>query len=114
MFGHLEAGWIRGVGGEFGQILFEDEDSVIGGRISHLKSARGDAGQFVELQCFVVRRSAPRIEKQKPERMASEAIIAEETLEVGLLHTDLVVNGDGATLRGSVRGGFAEPRVIRL
>src|SRR5208337_1089430 len=35
-------------------------------------------------------------------------------LEVGLLDADLIVDGDGATLRGSGGGGFAEARVIRL
>ena len=114
MFGDLEARRIRRIGGEFGQILFEDEHGVVGRRISHLKSARSDTGQFVELQGFVIRRSAPGIEEQKAERVASEAIIAQESLEVGLLHADLIVDGDGATLRSGGRGGFAKACVISL
>src|SRR5208283_3116623 len=57
---------------------------------------------------------APRIEQQKAERMASEAVIAQVSLEVRLLHVNLVMNGDGPILRRCAGGGFTEPRVISL
>ncbi len=57
--------------------------------------------------------SARGIENQDAEGVARPAIVAEETLEAGLLHASLFVNG-GNSSGGGLACGFAQARVIGL
>jgi len=94
MLGHFQDRGIGGIGGELRQFALENKVGVIGRRIANLEGTRRNSGNFVQLQGLIIRRRAPRIENQKAERVASESIVAQEALEVGLLDVNLVMNGD--------------------
>ena len=79
-----------------GEEEFEKQVGAAGRGILDLKSARGDAGQLVELKRFIVGGRSRRIAKNQPERMPRESVVAEKAFEIRFLNADLVVDGNGA------------------
>src|SRR2546430_8178758 len=72
----------------------------------HGECAAGKTSVFAQLESFVVRLGARRIENQDAEGVARPAVIAKKALEARLLDAGLLVNGGDGTRGGRV-GGFA-------
>src|SRR6059058_11193 len=79
----------------------------------HRECAAGKTSVFAQLESFVVRLGARRIENQDAEGVARPAVIAKKALEARLLDAGLLVNGDGRA-GGAGSRGFAQARVISL
>ena len=79
----------------------------------HGECAAGKTSVFAQLESFVVRLRARRIENQDAEGVARPAVIAKKALEARLLDAGLLVNGDGRA-GGAGSRGFAQARVISL
>jgi len=56
---------------------------VVGRRASHLDAPAAMSGHFVPVAVSVIRSVRQGSNSKRPERMASEAVVTEESLEVG-------------------------------
>src|ERR1035438_4341383 len=74
------------------------------------KHAPGKTRVFLEFKGFIVRGTARRIEKKKPEGVSWPAIVKEEFLKAGFLHFGLFVGRGGRRRRPIM--GIAQPRMI--
>src|SRR5438874_7974067 len=79
----------------------------------HGECAAGKTSVFAQLESFVVRLGARRIENQDAEGVARPAVIAKKALKARLLDAGLLVNGDSRA-GGAGSRGFAQARVISL
>ena len=114
ILGDGEARRFRGISGEFGKRELEFQFDIVGSGVADFEIAGGDGGEFAELQIFVIGERTRCFEKQHAKSMAGEAIVAEEALEIGLLHTDLIVDGNGRAAVAGIAGGFSEAVVVSL
>jgi len=114
ILGEGKARRIGGIQRKFGERDFEVQFGVIGGGIPDLEVSSGDGSEFAELQIFVVGEGPGILEKEQAERVAGEAIVAEEALEIGLLDANLVVNGDRGAAVAGIAGRFAKAGMAGL
>ena len=95
------------------QCVGTEKLGVVRRRVLHGKGAAGKAGIFVQLEGFIVRVRAGRIENQNAESVARPAVVAQEAFQAGFLDAGLFMNGRDRG-GGGFPGGFAQARVVGL